>query len=209
MKAADKIDNLLKYLEINAKVFSEKLGYDRPQIIYDLQKGKTKRISEELGSKIVSVFPQVSRAWLMAGEGDMLVGAKAPAETKEDTRPRIPVAAAAGTLAGFAAAIKAEDCEMVPVIKAFPSYDYTMIVKGNSMEPKYEGGDEIAIRRVSSTIEWGKAYVLDTRDGAVIKRLYDAGDQFRCVSYNAEYPDFYVDKSEVFGVYKVVGLIRI
>lgn len=158
---------------------------------------------------ILATFPDLDRKWLMTGEGEMLVSAKAPAETKEDTRPRIPVAAAAGTLAGFAAAVKAEDCEMVPVIKAFPSYDYTMIVKGNSMEPKYEGGDEIAIRRVSSTIEWGKTYVLDTRDGAVIKRLYDAGDQFRCVSYNAEYPDFYVDKSEVFGVYKVVGLIRI
>lgn len=159
--------------------------------------------------KILNTYQDLNRFWLLTGEGEMLVGAKASAETKEDTRPRIPVAAAAGTLSGFAAAVKAEDCEMVPVIKAFPSYDYTMIVKGNSMEPKYEGGDEIAIRRVSSTIEWGKTYVLDTRDGAVIKRLYDAGDQFRCVSYNAEYPDFYIDKSEVFGVYKVVGLIRI
>ena len=41
--------------------------------------------------------------------------------------------------------------------------------------------------------------MLDTRDGAVIKRLYDAGDKSRCVSYNKEYPDFTVDKSEVFG----------
>lgn len=162
--------------------------------------------------KKISEANLVSFDWLKGGKGNMFVDLQPGIEkaiAKEDTRPRIPVAAAAGTLAGFAAAVKAEDCEMVPVIKAFPSYDYTMIVKGNSMEPKYEGGDEIAIRRVSSTIEWGKAYVLDTRDGAVIKRLYDAGDQFRCVSYNTEYPDFYVDKSEVFGVYKVVGLIRI
>ena len=84
-----------------------------------------------------------------------------------------------------------------------------MIVKGDSMEPKFEGGDEIAIRKVCDVIEWGKTYVLDTRDGAVLKRLYDNGDNFKCVSFNAEYPDFEVCKADVFGIYKVVGLLRI
>ena len=77
------------------------------------------------------------------------------------------------------------------------------------MEPKFEGGDEIAIRKVYDYIEWGKPYVLDTRDGAVLKRLYDAGDDYKCVSYNSEYPDFKVQKKDVLAVYKVVGLIRI
>lgn len=160
-------------------------------------------------NNVLSAFPDLSRDWLLYGEGEMLRQAAAPCPEHEDTRPRIPVSAAAGALSGFAAAVQASDCERVPVIKAFPEYDYTMLIKGDSMEPKFEGGDEVAIKRVASTIEWGKTYVLDTRDGAVIKRLYDAGDKFRCVSYNKEYPDFTVDKSEVFGVYKVVGLIRI
>lgn len=72
MTAQEKIERLLMYLNINAKVFSENLGYPRPQIIYDIQKGKTKRISEELASKIVSVFPDISKSWLLADEGDML-----------------------------------------------------------------------------------------------------------------------------------------
>lgn len=72
MTAQEKIEKILMYLNINAKVFSEDLGYVRPQIIYDIQKGKTKRISEELASKIVSVFPDISKSWLLADEGDML-----------------------------------------------------------------------------------------------------------------------------------------
>ena len=72
MNASDKIENLLEYLEINAKVLSERLGYERPQIIYDIQKGKTKRISEDLACKITSVFPEISKSWLLADEGDML-----------------------------------------------------------------------------------------------------------------------------------------
>lgn len=125
-----------------------------------------------------------------------------------ETRPRIPTRVTAGTLSSFAEAVKSEDCEQIPVVKAFPVYDFTIIVKGDSMEPKFEGGDEIAIRKISDFIEWGKPHVLDTRDGAVLKRIYDEGDSFRCVSYNKEYPDFHVGKEDVFGVYKVVGLLR-
>lgn len=214
MDKKERLNAAFKYLRNQGlaetqKEVAEKMGSTAPNVS-SAMRGVDTVLTDKFLLRFNAAFGNIfSDSWLTTGEGEMLAGVKAPAETKEDTRPRIPVAAAAGTLAGFAAAVKAEDCEMVPVIKAFPSYDYTMIVKGNSMEPKYEGGDEIAIRRVSSTIEWGKTYVLDTRDGAVIKRLYDAGDQFRCVSYNSEYPDFYVDKSEVFGVYKVVGLIRI
>ncbi len=72
MTASDKVEKILIYLDINAKAFSERLGYDRPQIMYDIQRGKTKRISEELANKIVSVFPEISKSWLLADEGEMI-----------------------------------------------------------------------------------------------------------------------------------------
>lgn len=125
-------------------------------------------------------------------------------------RPRIPTMAMAGFLSDYVEGVRKEDCEFLPIIQRFPSYDFTMFVKGNSMEPKYEGGDEIACKRVYDVIEWGKTYVLDTTDGAVMKRVYDAGDKIRCVSYNSEeYPEFFIEKENVRGFYKVVGLIRI
>lgn len=102
-------------------------------------------------------------------------------EQNNETRPRIPMAVVAGLLTGFSDSIKSSDCEQMPIIKAFPPYDCTMTVKGDSMEPEFEGGDETAIRKVCDVMEWGKTYVLDTRDGAVLKRLYDNGDNFKCV----------------------------
>lgn len=72
MKADKKIEEMLAYLNINAKAFSEKLGYERPQIIYDILKGKTKRISEDLAIKIISVFPMIRKSWLLADEGEMI-----------------------------------------------------------------------------------------------------------------------------------------
>lgn len=154
--------------------------------------------------RIGEASPRISLDWLMYGKGEM----KAK-DVYTETRPRIPQSVAAGAFNGFAKGVMEYECEQVPVVRSLPKYDFTMIVKGNSMEPKFEGGDEIAIKKVTDVIEWGKVYVLDTSDGAVLKRLYDDGDNYRCVSYNKEYPDFNVSKASVFGVYRVVGLIRI
>ena len=127
------------------------------------------------------------------------------------TKPRIPYTAAAGSITNAMDGIKEYDCEQIPVVSAFPNYDFTIIIKGDSMEPKYEGGDEVACKRVDGTsfIQWGKVHVLDTSQGIVIKRIYEDGDKIKCVSYNPEYPPFSIDKSEIYSISLVVGLLRI
>jgi phage repressor protein C with HTH and peptisase S24 domain len=162
--------------------------------------------------KILNVFPGLSQSWLLTGEGEMITTDKEARNEDKNTvitRPRLPVTVAAGMLSEYIGGIMAHQCEQMPVISNFPSYDFTMFVKGDSMEPKYEGGDEIACRKVDKVIEWGKAYVVDTNDGAFLKRIYDNGDSIKCVSYNSEYPDFNVEKMDIHGIYRVVGLLRL
>lgn len=72
MTGAQVIDKLLVFFQLNAKSFSEKIGLDRPQAIYDIQNGKTKGISPRMANKIISAFPEVDKAWLLSGEGNML-----------------------------------------------------------------------------------------------------------------------------------------
>lgn len=202
----ERVRVLIDYEKLSDNKFARMIGVSQKLLSNMFIRG-TEPSSKTISS-ILNTFQDISAEWLLRGEGNMLITEK-NCNCKIDVRPRIPMTVAAGSIGGFANSIKLYDCEQIPVIKAFPSYDYTMIVKGDSMEPKYEGGDEIAIKQVTDYIEWGKVYVLDTRDGAVIKRLYDAQDKYRCVSYNKEYPDFEVNKADVFGVYRVVGLIRI
>ena len=66
------IAKVLAYTKLNAKQLAELIGLDRPQAIYDILKGKTKSISPAMANKILSVFPEIDRGWLMTGEGDML-----------------------------------------------------------------------------------------------------------------------------------------
>ena len=69
-----RIERILTYKGINAKQLSEICGCQRAQVIYDVLNEKTKSISQNLSIKISSAFPEISRTWLLTGEGDMLIG---------------------------------------------------------------------------------------------------------------------------------------
>lgn len=156
---------------------------------------------------IAEALPKISVEWLITGEGEML---DTGGDVK-DTCPRVPYTAAAGTLTDAVEGITAGQCERAPRVRNFPAYDFTIVIRGDSMEPEYRSGDEVACRRIDSTsfIQWGKTHVLDTAQGIVMKRVYEDGDKIRCVSYNNAYPDFSIAKSEIYSMNLVVGLLRL
>ena len=122
-------------------------------------------------------------------------------------RPRILNYAMAGRLSEELAEAK----ESAPANPLMPDYDCTIIIRGDSMEPTYKSGDEIALRDVTKTgfIQWGVPHVMDTSQGIVLKRLYEDSEGIKCISDNKMYEPFVVPKSEVYHIYKIVGFVRI
>lgn len=169
--------------------------------------------------KILSVYSEISPTWLLTGKGEMIKPEieDFPVVRKErvkrdlsKTRPRIPIDAAAGSLVFALSAVSEDQCERYPIIPQFPKYDFTIIARGDSMEPELESGDELACLFVqeSSFIQWGRVHVLDTEQGVVVKRVFDKGDSILCKSTNPEYESFMIPKSEVYRMALVVGVIR-
>ena len=76
MTAAERLNEVLKYTRTNVKSLSERLGYARPQGLYDVAAGRTKSISPDLCRKIVTAFPEFNHVWLLTGEGEMLIKKK-------------------------------------------------------------------------------------------------------------------------------------
>jgi len=210
-----RIGELMDYSGCHSKKeFANKIGFDASNFS-QIMLGR-RSVPRSLLNRISEVFPEVDKAWLYDGEGSQIkihandIPGFGNDEERAEYKPRLPITAAAGTLSDYLGGVLAHECDYLPKLRSIPEYDFTMIVKGNSMEPKFEGGDEIACKKVEKIIEWGKTYVLATRDGAVLKRLYQDEDGVRCVSYNhEEYPDFHVDGDDILGVYRVVGLLRV
>ena len=123
----------------------------------------------------------------------------------------IPTGAMGGTLADFADSVSAYDCErMVTPIKGA---DYAIQVTGDSMSPEYPSGSMILIKKINEKafIEWGKTYVLDTENGAVIKTIRKTDDPgvIECVSLNPAYQPFTMETKYINGWYRVLMVLSL
>ena len=126
--------------------------------------------------------------------------------------PLIPFSAMAGALKGEQSVLEYE-CERY-VVPAFAGADFLMPVKGDSMSPTYLSGDIVACQRVPMSdlfFQWNKPYVLDTKQGAIIKRIKPGSDKEHVliVSDNPKYDPFELTYSEIYAVALVIGIIRL
>nr|DAF62154.1 MAG TPA: LexA-like protein [Myoviridae sp. ctt8G1] len=118
----------------------------------------------------------------------------------------------AGALSGEQTVLEYE-CERY-VVPAFKGADFLIPVKGSSMYPKYSSGDIVACRRVpmsSLFFQWNKEYVIDTDQGALIKRIKPGSDKEHVliVSDNEKYDPFELPIASIYAVALVIGVIRL
>lgn len=195
--------------------------------------------SVEILEKIFSAYPELNREWVMSGTGDMLRSSAVdpssvpPSDDREKTerRPReeapimkpvasggiplVPIDAVAGFNGWDESGIAELDCARydVPDFAAVHA-DFLIRVSGSSMYPKYSSGDILACRKIVEVtfIQWGKIYVIDSQQGAMVKRLFEIeGDDehILCKSDNENYPPFKLPKDEIRSLSIVVGAIRL
>lgn len=132
-------------------------------------------------------------------------------QSSSKTIPVIPIEAMAGTLGEFAESVQAYDCErMVSPIKGA---DYAIKVCGDSMTPEIPNGSQILIKKIyeEEFVEWGKIFCLDTRNGAVIKKIFptENPEVVECRSVNPEYPPFKVNVKSINGWYRVLMVLAL
>lgn len=173
---------------------------------------------------IVENYPLYSSRWLLTGQGLMLEDQRTktkdtselpvatPATNPGEGIPLIPIDAMAGVLSGEQTVLEYE-CERY-VVPVFKGADFLIPVKGSSMYPKYSSGDIVACQRVPMTdlfFQWNKVYVIDTTQGALIKRIKPGSDKDHVliVSDNEKYDPFELPYSAIHAVALVIGVIRL
>lgn len=183
--------------------------------------GQARKGKSDLGAKaidkILNTYQDLSKVWLMTGEGDMLSSTSSakPQQSKKAERvtddeaykvPLVPVSALAGSLNDFSLSVKRDDCETV--ISPIKDIDMAIKISGDSMEPEYPADSQVFVKKINERafLEWGRVYVLNTCNGIVIKRLMPTNDPntVLCESINPKYPPFEVNLENVNGVYRVI-----
>lgn len=212
-------DRLIKYIAHTG------LATSRFESLCGLSNGYVRNLKSQIGedklSTILNAFPELSKIWLLTGEGSMLLNSStdtahpsppSPIEEEANRVPLIPFEARGGQLDGFARdGVTLAQCETVPT--PFKGAQFAISVRGQSMSPAYPSGCVLFIsKNIADWVEWGKVYVLDTENGVIVKQLAPSplGNDFVCCkSFNdaPEFAPFDVPKSTIFGIYRVVGAL--
>ena len=132
-------------------------------------------------------------------------------EFEQETLPILPTDARAGTLAEFSESVEAFNCESI--VSPIRGADFAMQVTGDSMSPEYPSGSVIICKKINEKafIEWGKVFVLDTDNGAVIKsvRKTENDNEVECVSLNPAYQPFRIGTEYINGWYRVLMVLSL
>lgn len=200
----DRVSEVLKYLGLNVNRASKYLGV--PQRTLNRQVNEGGNISMEIVNAILNNVPEISPAWLIAGDGPMLLGDIAPKAPGLPFYDDLPLSA--GLRDSFDPANEKPSAYIsIPTSSA----DFYFPVSGSSMEPEFNDGDIVGVKRVDCTegIVHGAVYMVVTNENRMIKRCYhDNNDPnlIWCVSPN--YPSFPINKNDVCALFKVVSRIE-
>lgn len=215
VRKIDRLDQYAAYKGYNDNKITRDTGISVGTLGKSRKEGKD--ITGRTCEAILSRYPELSRLWLMKGEGPMLIS---------DERPEGPsfplvedITAECGPMGGTfdSNAFIHLPRLMVPGVPR--DTDFFIRATGHSMinseypELSIPPGALVGLAKINGNImRWGETYALATPDGIMIKRVFPAesGGGIRCVSYNAgEYPEFVIDKTDVRDVARITCVIPV
>lgn len=166
--------------------------------------------------KIVENYPRINPTWLLTGDGPMLkddIPAASSVSGSGGGVPLVGVEAVAG-LGSATFSISEDDILDRYQGPDFKQVDFMLRLNGDSMAPTYNGGDVVGCLDIKDSrfIQWGRVYLLATRhQGLLVKRIRRGSSDasLNCVSDNAAYDPFEIDRTEITGMALVVGTIRL
>ena len=230
MTGQEIINKVLDELNLKAPTFAESIGV-KYQRIFDLQKGKVKKISSSLANDIISKYGQFNLTWLLTGEGEML---NTPNQPSDEASPidepiilRVPLVsqyAQAGYLCGYADAAYMATLPTIPYIVDHEAQGHYVAfeVKGDSMNDGTEDaileGDRLLCREIMQHLsaasklhirKWD--FVIVHTEGILVKRIINHDVENHTItihSLNSMYPDKVINLADVKQIFNVIELQR-
>lgn len=208
----------------NASDFAKKIEIST-SLMNEILKGKS-NVGIKPIQKTVNVFDWISLDWLIQGKGKMsekFSFPNKPSVIKNADEeyaishfgiPLITIDAMAGFGEGSLQVMQYDTEKYIVPEFTELNVDFMIRVKGSSMYPKYNSGDLVACKKLSIKdlfFQWNKVYVLDTEQGALIKRIKksDTDNCIKIVSDNPSYDPFDMPLDKIYAISLVVGVIRL
>nr|DAN36525.1 MAG TPA: hypothetical protein [Caudoviricetes sp.] len=225
-RVVDRFDKYLRTKGLNDNQVTVSLGLS--QGLIGKSRGKGRDLSSKLANKILDSYPDLSRVWLLTGEGEMLNGGSSqtiPATIELQTQTELNEKNAVKwyyELDASAGDGLFEDNEINAPYKYInvPGFEgcFGLNLTGDSMLNTAQSGDIVVVRpREVQTIINGEIYLVVTRDSQrMVKRLVASGYSedaiITCISDNPDktrYADMKIQADLIHKIFRVAGFVSI
>lgn len=205
----ERLLDYLRHIGMKQTEFTKSIGVS-PTYIGAMRKS----LSADKVMKIRRLYPDLNTAWLLYGEGEMLIegGPVEDADRMEIPEgyevPLLPVAAFAGNLQSWSEGYELSQCEKI--VAPVKGVDFAIRLSGDSMEPVLHNGSTLFIKRINEKafLPWGNMMVVDTENGVLVKAIYpvpEEPDMIEARSVNPKYPPIRIPGESIYGIYRILS----
>ena len=215
---ASKLTNFFKDKGLSQKDVAELMGTSSAYINAILNNRKD--VGKKQAAKMGNLFG-LSASWLLTGEGEMFTATDAPKSplAKDDKDGVAPsnfheityFPNVDGSMGGVQFMDNSAETREVIVIPGYSDCKLAINAYGDSMHPLIKSGQIVLMAEwQESFIDWGKIYLVVTKSGRAIKRLFPGsdGEHITCKSENeTSHPPFEVERADILKIFIVKGWI--
>lgn len=215
MRRIERFDIYLKHKGLNDNIVTNDLGISIGTI------GKSRKEGRDLSNRVIELilnfYTDLSRRWLLTGEGEMLVdntievdGTPKEGEQNSDVIYSIPfidksIATAPDINIRRLVQEKAHTLEEFPFYKMVKDVDYIQTVITMAMAPRYLPGDFLFIRFRDGQVLSGKIYLVDTKTyGTMLRLVYIEEGGYVLKAFNPAFKSVFVKSEDVYSISSVV-----
>lgn len=200
-----RIEAIIQHYQFRSvSAFSDYLGLNRPENLYQIKRGHN-AISRELAETICGLFPEISQAWLLTGENEMLRDAKEPDGILQKIRHIPFYVDIPPELDG-----KIPDTILYCSAEIVGNADLATFYRGNALLPTYKSGAIVFLKKWDMKGEpvFGDVYYIRTVNFSKFRIIREGRDKrhFRLTTFSPDqYDDMQILRTDILCLYHVCG----
>lgn len=220
MTFREKVDKILKDKELSLWKLAEDSGLKTTlQKAYGENREMSPKKTTEFLEKVC-----INSVWWKSGKGDVFLENGTHGDEQQPKDGKVPlydaIAVGGNNMLADQSPISGP-IDMVDPGDLLRSATGLLVVRGQSMFPKYPSGCYVAFKRggekIPSVIVWGEDYVIELEDRRILKRVEkgESKDHIKAVSYNINKENKYmydpidIHRNDVKRMYMVLGKVEL
>lgn len=198
-----RIEQVIKWAgAASVSAFARDIGLNRGENLYQIKRGNN-GISKELTEIITTKYPQVSKAWLLTGEGDMLPGRGA--------KERCDIPFYKTDVADIAFGDEMPEPEYHVSFPMFKGCEFASFTFSDAMAPNIPRGAVLFFRKEDPVaLMPGDTYMVVSKTFKGVRQLRKVpeNNKVRLTAVNSDqYDDIVIDIKDIVELYHVKGVL--